>query len=239
MPSPVCSLAPRRQAGFIAATAVGFCIVTPGKGVEVVCSPTAAAPRELLNDGRCDAAGRFWCASIDRELREPLGKLYRLDSEGRSQEMDEGFTTGNGLAFSPECDRLYAADSRAETVWVYDFDLVKGMIARKQRFFSTVDLLGRVDGAAMDCDGNYWCAMVEGWAVLAIDRRGKIIERVPLPVEFPTMCTFGGANRDILYVTTSTLRLSERKLNEQPLAGSLLAIHGLGARGAPAATFAG
>ncbi len=57
MPSSICSLAPRRNGGFVAATANGFCRVTPGESVDVLADPTAGQERELLNDGRCDAAG--------------------------------------------------------------------------------------------------------------------------------------------------------------------------------------
>jgi sugar lactone lactonase YvrE len=79
--------------------------------------------------------------------------------------------------------------------------------------------------------------MVEGWAVIAVNPDGKVVERIELPVEFPTMCTFGGPNLDVLYVTTSRMRLDEDGRKSQPLSGSLLAIKDLGAYGLPVWSF--
>ncbi|MBK8084195.1 MAG: SMP-30/gluconolactonase/LRE family protein [Devosia sp.] len=104
-------------------------------------------------------------------------------------------------------------------------------------FLSTDDMLGRADGATVDKDGNYWCAMVEGWAVIAVDPGGKIVERIELPDEFPTMCTFGDPNLDVLYVTSSRMRLNEQGRESQPLSGNVLAVKGIGTRGLAAWKF--
>ncbi len=121
MLSPVARIAPRRGGGLVAATAGGFCLLGPEADSRVVADPTSAELREMLNDSKCDPIGRLWCASMDRNLRQPLGRLHRLDPDYRCLEMDQGFITGNGLAFSPDGQRLYLADSRAEIVWVYDY----------------------------------------------------------------------------------------------------------------------
>lgn len=49
-----------------------------------------------------------------------------------------------------------------------------------------------------------------------------------------TSVAFGGPNLDILYVTTAAVQLNENELKEQPYAGYLFAIKGLGVRGFPA-----
>ena len=48
-----------------------------------------------------------------------------------------------------------------------------------------------------------------------------------------TSVAFGGSNLDILYVTSASLGLNENQLKEQPHAGYLFAIKGLGVRGFP------
>lgn len=239
MPAPITCLAPRRHGGFVAGMEGGFHFIAASGAVEFVADPTSAERLEILGDGKCDPAGRFWCASLDRELKTPLAKLYRLDPDHHWAEMDRGFITGNGVAFAPDGDRLYVADSRSEIVWAYDFDVATGTIAAKRPFFSTSDMVGRVDGATIDSEGNYWCALIQGWAILAIDPRGELVERIELPVESPTMCIFGDVGRDTLYVTTSAQRMNEEMRRDQPLAGSLLAVEGLGVRGLPVMAFAG
>ena len=44
----------------------------------------------------------------------------------------------------------------------------------------------------------------------------------------PTSCTFGGPNRETLYVTSARIRLSAQQLAEAPLSGSVFAIDGCG-----------
>lgn len=237
MPAPLCCLAPRLGGGLLAGMVGGFQLVDEHGKISFIADPSVGGERELLCDGKCDPAGRFWCASLSRDLTTPLGKLYRLDPDGTCTTMDGGFLTGNGVAFSPRADRLYVADSRAEIVWLYDFDVAAGTVHDKRRFFSSVDMPGRPDGATVDSEGNYWCAMVDGSAVIAVEPGGKVIERIVLPVGFPTMCTFGGTRRDVLYVTSSRMRLDEEQRRQQPLAGKLFAIHKTGAQGLPALPF--
>jgi sugar lactone lactonase YvrE len=239
MPRITSCLAPRRQGGLVAGMPGGFYLLDDAGNSTLLVNPDLPGGQELLNDCKCDPAGRFWCATLSRDVKTPLGRLLRIDPDGGWRQFDGGYLTGNGMAFSPTADRLYVADTRSETVWTFDFDLAAGTVHNKRVFLSTLDMVGRVDGATVDSEGNYWCALVDGWAVIAVDPGGKIVERIELPVQLPTMCTFGGPDRDVLYVTSSRMRLDAAERARQPASGGLLAIHGLGARGLPAAEFAG
>ena len=128
--------------------------------------------------------------------------------------MDNGFIIGNGIAFSPDDTRMYFADSRDETVWVYDFDIATGSISNRREFFSTLTIEGRVDGAACDTNGNYWCALVH-----------------------PTMVAFGGPDRTDLYVTSATAMLDESERGDWRDAGKVFRITGHGAQGLPEPVF--
>jgi sugar lactone lactonase YvrE len=61
---------------------------------------------------------------------------------------------------------------------------------------------------------------------------------VPMPVDQPTSCAFGGPDLSTLYITTARVGLSEKDLARQPLAGSLLSIRP-GVRGLALPPFAG
>ena len=104
---------------------------------------------------------------------------------------------------------------------------------------ATVGTAGRVDGATVDAEGYYWCAMVRGGAVHRYAPDGRLDRRIELPVMHPTMCTFGGDRLDTLYVTTASMFLRADEAKEQPLAGSVFAITGLGVSGLPETRFAG
>ncbi len=201
--------------------------------VTPIVNPLGTDPRLLLNDGKCDRRGRYWCGSVHSDFVGRQAALFRLDPDLSVRQMDDGFIIGNGIAFSPDDDRMYFADSRDETVWVYDFDLETGMIANRRAFFSTADIEGRVDGATCDVDGNYWCALVHGGAVGCISPDGKLVERIELPVRHPTMVTFGGDDLASLFVTSASNMLEESERPNWPHAGKVFRIDGLGAKGLP------
>ena len=197
----------------------------------VLADPLARDRRLMLNDGKCDRHGRYWCASVHSDFIGRQAELFRLDTDLSVTRMDGDYIIGNGIAFSPDDSRMYLADSRDETVWVYDFDLAGGTISGKRRFFSTADIEGRVDGATCDAQGNYWCALVHGAAVACISPAGKMIDRIAVPAKHPTMVTFGGPLLDQMYVTTARQLLRDDERAAWPQAGSLLRIDDLGAIG--------
>jgi sugar lactone lactonase YvrE len=147
--------------------------------------------------------------------------------------MDEGFIVSNGIAWAPDDRTMYFGDSRAETVFAYDFDADDGAISNRRPFFSTHDLEGRPDGATVDSDGFYWCALVHGGAIARVDPKGRLDRLVPMPVRHVTMCSFGGPELDVLYVTSAAAMLPEAERISEPLAGALFAVRGLNARGLP------
>ena len=205
--------------------------------VSPIANPVSRHPRLMLNDGKCDRRGRYWCASVHSDFVGREAEIFRLDPDLSVHRMDGGFVIGNGIAFSPDDRLMYFADTRDETVWVYDFDLATGAIANRRRFFSTADIEGRVDGATCDAQGNYWCALVHGGAVGCIAPDGTLIRRIPVPAKHPTMVGFGGPDLATLYVTTATRLLPPDERAAWPEAGKVFAIDGLGARGIPEPRF--
>lgn len=188
-----------------------------------------------LNDGKCDRRGRYWCGTINRDLKTNNAALYRLDPDLTCHKMDSGVIASNGIAFSPDDKTMYFSDSRSAVVWAYDLDIDSGEIRNKRVFIENT----KVDGATVDTEGNYWCAHVHEWHVGQHDPKGRLIRRIKMPVRQPTMCTFGGENFDILYVTSTCNFLQPGEAETQPLAGALFAIHDVGARGYAEPRFAG
>ncbi len=234
MPCDIGSFAFARDGSLLAAMRSGFNRVDLASGeVTLLANPLGPDPRLLLNDGKCDRRGRYWCASVHSDFVGRQSVLYRLDPDLATHAMAEGFIIGNGIAFSPDDRRMYLADSRDETVWLYDFDLEAGAISNKRVFFSTADIEGRVDGATCDRDGNYWCALVHGGAVACISPAGEMVARIPVPAKHPTMVTFGGPDLATLYVTSATAMLADAERADWPDAGKLFRIDGTGVRGLP------
>ncbi len=88
------------------------------------------------------------------------------------------------------------------------------------------------DGAAMDEEGCYWCAIHGGGVLHRYDPSGALMARVTLPISQPTMCAFVGRELDEMVVTSARDKLTEDQLKREPHAGGLFRFRP-GVRGLP------
>jgi sugar lactone lactonase YvrE len=203
----------------------------PARGTrERLAEPPYDPAQERFNDGKCDPQGRLWVGTIFEPRTGPRAALYRW-AQGQLQRMAGDVTVSNGLAFSPDARTLYWSDTAAHRVMALDFDAIEGSLSRPRvlaQFAPKVpgqDLStygGRPDGAAVDVEGAYWCAMFEGQCLQRLSPQGQVLQTVPLPVRCPTMPCFGGADGRTLFVTTAREKRPADELAAQPWAGCVL-----------------
>ncbi|WP_180897312.1 SMP-30/gluconolactonase/LRE family protein [Martelella soudanensis] len=225
---------------FIAGLENGFAFIDisgPDAVIEPICDPEADMAETRLNDGKVDPMGRYWCGSMSVDLSRPVGSLYRLDYDLTWTRVETGITVSNGIAFSPDTTRLYFSDSRLDRSFQYDLDTASGALSRRRRFVETSAYEGRIDGATVDADGHYWGALFEGAAIGCFDPDGRLLRKIAVPTRYPTMCSFGGSNLDILFVTSATFLMSEEEIAAESAPGALFAISGLGVCGIAEPTF--
>ncbi|MGG5823704.1 SMP-30/gluconolactonase/LRE family protein [Falsiroseomonas sp. HW251] len=234
----VAALAPREAGGFVAAARSGLRAFDGASLGKVLAAPIADTAALRLNDGKCDAAGRFWVGSLALDSTPDAGALHRLDAQG-AQLMQAGLHVPNGLGFSRDNRLLYLADSARRRVDVFDFDLASGSIANRRVFASFGEDEGVPDGLAVDEEGGVWIALWDGWRVVRHAPDGRLDRVIHLPVPRPTSCCFGGADLGTLYVTSARVRLSAAQLAEAPLSGSVFALDPGGVRGLPDHAFLG
>ncbi|WP_434456174.1 SMP-30/gluconolactonase/LRE family protein [Stutzerimonas urumqiensis] len=187
-------------------------------------------PRAAMrfNDGRCDRQGRFWAGTmlLDMAAGASVGSLYRFDgaTEGAVKPVLNDFIVANGLGFSPDGRTMYLSDSHpsVQKIWAFDYDLDDGVPSNRRLFVDMNAYPGRPDGAAVDAEGCYWiCGNDEG-LVHRFTPDGRLDRSLPVPVKKPTMCAFGGANLDTLFVTSIR---PGGDLTDQPLAGGVFALN--------------
>lgn len=181
-----------------------------------------------LNDGRVDARGRLWVATMDNQLHRPNGGLYRVDPDGSVTKHALDVIVGNGIAFSPDGRTLYFTDTRRYTSYAYDLDLDDGVITNRRVFADYAATGDRPDGACVDVDGCLWAAFFAGGRIVRYRPDGTIDRTIALPVTNPTCLCFGGAGLKTLFVTSATKFLTQEQRAREPLAGALFAIEGLG-----------
>jgi sugar lactone lactonase YvrE len=175
-----------------------------------------------LNDGKCDAKGRFWIGSLSDE--PGAAALYRCDADGRVVRMESGLTISNGLGWSPDGATFYLTDSPKRIIYAYDFDLEAGSLSRRRVLVDLGDEPVEPDGLAVDREGRLWSALWNGWAVACFDAGGRELERIRLPVQCPTSPTFGGDTLGDLYVTSASVGLSQKEIERGFQAGDLFRI---------------
>jgi sugar lactone lactonase YvrE len=224
LPEIIGSFAFRSTRGMVAALQSGLYRFDPdSRTLEAIARPESDQPENRFNDGRCDRAGRFWAGTMSDVRRDPTGALYRLAPDGACTRMRSDVIVPNSIAWSPDDRTMYFADTYRNRIYAYDYDLAGGEIRNERTFVDAAAHPGRPDGSAVDADGCLWNCEYGGWRVVRYRPDGRVDREVPLPVGNPTCCCFGGANLDILYVTSATQRLTASELAEQPLAGSVFA----------------
>ena len=174
-----------------------------------------------LNDGLVDPTGRVWTGTIGVPERDGrLGGLYSWDGLRIQKHLDD-LLTQNGLAISPDSRTLYLADSHPSraVVWAFDLDLGSGRLSNQRRLHRFKH--GRPDGAAVDADGGYWVALVDGHEIVRLCPAGDITHRVCLPVPRPTNICFGGPDMRQCFVTSMRAGLDDQTLARHPDSGAL------------------
>ena len=185
-------------------------------------------PKVRLNDARVDPRGSLWMGSMRNNVNSDGsagvaggqdGVLFRLDPDAKVTIWRKEIGISNTLAWSPDRRRFYFGDTLANVVRVYDYDPATGAIANERPFLEGFTR-GLPDGSTVDSEGFLWNCRFFGGCIVRVAPDGTIDRVAEMPVKNITTCTFGGADRKTLYVTTA-------KIEAPPgdrLAGGLYAV---------------
>ncbi|MGI9276522.1 MAG: SMP-30/gluconolactonase/LRE family protein [Endozoicomonas sp.] len=219
------SFAFRQSGGMVAAMRSGFVFIDSIESgvITPIVDPETDKPHNRLNDGRCDAAGRFWAGSIYPPKDRADAWIYSLDGQLECRQMAGPVMTSNGIAFSPDNTTFYYSDSPERSIYACEFDLESGSLASRRVFHRFAPGEGRPDGCAVDVDGCYWVALFAGGKVVRLSPGGIVLEEVEIPAKYPTMVAFGGVDNSTIFVTTCRQACSEAELLEYPDSGAIFA----------------
>lgn len=131
-----------------------------------------------------------------REPEPPTAEVYAITPRNSLVLVADDFKKPNGIGLSPDEKTLYVADT--EMSHIRAFDVAGDGAVSGGRVFCEIP---HPDGMAVDIEGRVWCTAEDG--VRVIDSNGSLVETVSLP-EMPANCTFGDADRKMLYVTART-----------------------------------
>ncbi|WP_114969664.1 SMP-30/gluconolactonase/LRE family protein [Rhodoferax ferrireducens] len=248
MPSEPGCIAPANSGGLVMALRHGvFRAKTWGGALEHITTLDYDPAQMRANDGKCDALGRFWMGTIDETKVARNAALYALDCRaGRTPLLERKTdpatlpaTTANGLAWNPDGQTLYWADTPSHTVHAWDFELNSGAMTAHRRFaqfpakpagwqYAPAEdnggYRGRPDGAAVDAQGNYYVAMFEGRRLCKFTPDGRLLTEIATPAQCPTMPCFGGEDLQTLFITTARHGRSAAELQDLPLSGCVFSM---------------
>jgi sugar lactone lactonase YvrE len=240
LPEPVGAAVPRTRGGLLLALQGGFAFFDPDTGdLRRLFDPEPASPQNRLNDGKCDALGRFWVGSMHDPEQDPSGHLYRLDSDFNFERFAMGFVVTNGPTWSGDGRTFYFTDSAERRIYAFDFDMAAGRLGARRLFVQVPPADGHPDGQCIDAEDHLWTAHWNGGRVTRYRPDGTVDRVIEIPAPLVTSCCFGGEALDTLYITTARVGLKASALQAAPLSGGLFAVTGLGVTGRATARFAG
>jgi gluconolactonase len=153
--------------------------------------------------------------------------VYRLAPDGKLSAVITDIVNPNGLAFSPDENKLYVVEWRGtpnRSIWAYDV-AADNTLANKTKLIDAADF-GALDGFKVDRDGNLWCGWGSNGAlnaeagevggkkvftlrgkpedldgVMVFNPQGKAIAHIRLPERCANLC-FGGPKNNRLYMAS-------------------------------------
>lgn len=235
VPAPAGSFAFNDDGRLVVALKEEIALVDPRDGaLERIARIDDSHPNLRLNDGSALPDGSYLVGTMHvfrADGEPPLGGLYRLWPDGRLRRLARGIGVTNGPRVGPRDGRLYVCDSARRSIFSHAFDAAGGL-TDERLFVDTDPLASAPDGCCFDDEGGLWTALVHAGALARFGPDGRLTRRIDLPVAHPTSLCFGGAARDVIYVTS--IRDSGRLHADGPLDGAVLRVTGSGARGQPA-----
>lgn len=235
LPEAVTAVAVRTTGQAVAAAESGFARMFPARPAVQRLAEVHGGDR--MNDGTCDRRGRFLAGTFVLDRQRPGAAVYVLDGF-RARLVAGGLGSCGGIGFSPDGATMYAVDSAARTVWVYDYDPDEGRAERARSWVVCTPSEGEPAGLTLDRDGRLWLALLGTGRIHCYGPEGDLETVVWAPTPRITGLAFGGRDLDEMYVTSGCAGCDESTLAADPYAGALLRF-APGVVGLPAATWSG
>jgi sugar lactone lactonase YvrE len=215
---------PTTDGALVVATDEGFARLEQDGTVRVIAEVENDGRDSFLNDGKCDALGRFWAGTIgvgeDGLAVADAGSLYRLDPDGEVTRVLTSITLSNGMDWTPDGGTFYYIDS-GFGVDAFDFDLASGALKRRRRIVEMDPKVGFSDGMCLDVDDGLWTAIWGAGRGSSVHDGRHSRQNRPPAGQPADQLHLRRDERDVLVITTARHGLSTDALASEPHAGSV------------------
>lgn len=237
---------PRRTGGYVAGVGCSFVAVDwSSQKMTSLANVDEDKPNNRFNDGKVDPTGRLLAGTMGKEERpgqvqKGQGSLFSLNPDLSVTKHLSQVDISNGLDWSLDQKTLFYIDSLALSIDAFDYDPTTGHLGNRRVVYRLEEAEGLPDGMTLDADGRLWVACYNGGRVINIDpATGVRLQTVSLPATRTTSCCFGGPDYSDLYVTSARYGLDQSESSQQPMAGNIFRVRGLGVKGRPSQSFSG
>ncbi|MEP7230307.1 MAG: SMP-30/gluconolactonase/LRE family protein [Ginsengibacter sp.] len=163
------------------------------------------------NDIAIDSKDRLYAS--DPNWKDSTGRIWRIDTDGKMQILEDNMGTTNGIEVSPDNKHLYVNESVQRKVWTYDLS-ADGSISNKRILIEFPDF--GMDGMRCDVDGNLYIARHGKGTVAKVSPGGKLLEETILAGKKPSNVAFGGKDGRTVYITLQDRQNIEMFRVDQP-----------------------
>jgi gluconolactonase len=205
---------------YIADRKKGIVAVSPMGEMRVIVDHYQGQRFNGPNDLIFDSSGNLYFTDPHGSSAEnPHGRVYCMSSGGEMTCLASGLAFPNGLALSFDEKYLFVADTRKNRILRYVLDPPV-----RSYLFSQLSGGWGPDGIALDTAENLYVAQYGGGAVIVLNPKGELIERIAVGGLFPTNVAFGGPDGRTLYMTeveTGSVYFFRTELPGLPLYGAM------------------
>lgn len=159
-------------------------------------------PATRSNDGRADRQGGFWFSTMGRNGESGLGAVYRF-YRGEVRRLVDPITIPNSICFSPDGGTVHYSDTDRSIVWRQGLDADGWPVGERQVYLDLSAQGWSPDGAVIDAEGGFCCAVWGQGAVMRFDADGKRTHEWKVGGQHSSCPAFGGPGLSHLLVTTA------------------------------------
>jgi gluconolactonase len=149
----------------------------------------------------------------DPNWKEGSGRIWRIDTDGKTVLLQENMGTTNGIELSPDEKTLFVNESVQRTIWAFDVD-AKGNLNNKRKLIDFRDF--GMDGMKCDKEGNLFVSRYDKGVIAIISPEGKLIREVQMKGKKTSNIAFGGKDGRTCYVTLQDRKCVETFRSETP-----------------------
>ncbi|WP_374298910.1 SMP-30/gluconolactonase/LRE family protein [Paracoccus sp. (in: a-proteobacteria)] len=187
----------------LVATETGLAVLSLADGsLADVAAAEAGNPATRSNDGRADRQGGFWFGTMGKKGEAGLGAIYRFH-RGEVRKLVSPISIPNSICFSPDGGTVHYSDTDRSIVWRQGLDADGWPVGQPQVYLDLSAQGWSPDGAVIDAEGGFCCAVWGQGAVMRFDADGKRTHEWKVGGRHSSCPAFGGPDLSHLLVTTA------------------------------------